>query len=356
MAGLTYRDAGVDIDIANDLVEAIKPLATTTARPGASGSLGGFGALFDLKASGYDDPILVSGTDGVGTKLALAIEAGIHDTVGVDCVAMCVNDVVVQGAEPLFFLDYLTADALDLARDAAIVGGIARGCRAAGCALIGGESAEHPGLHRRGACDLAGFCVGAVERDALLPAPDMEPGDILLGLSSSGVHANGFSLVRKILALRGLDVTGPAPFAPGQTVAGALLEPTRIYVASCLEAIRSGGVKGLAHITGGGLTEHVARILPTRLAARIDAGAWRVPEVFRWLARGREDSAVAPAEMIRTFNCGIGMVLVVAPERADIVARILENHGETVTRIGQLVRAGNGGRVTVGNMADDWPA
>ena len=353
MAGLTYRDAGVDIDAGEALVRAIEPLTKATARPGADGALGGFGALFDLKAAGFEDPILVSGADGVGTKLKLAIETGIHDTVGIDCVAMCANDVVAQGAEPLFFLDYLAAGAMDAHRGAAVVGGIAEGCRRAGCALIGGESAELPGLYADGDYDLAGFCVGAVERGAVLPADGMAEGDVLLGLASSGLHANGFSLARRALAVRGLALDDAAPFAPGTTVGAALLEPTRIYVKSCLAAIAAGGVKGLSHITGGGLAENIPRVLPQGLAARLAAGSWRVPAVFRWLARGHRGSTVAPAEMARTFNCGIGMVLVVARGRAGRLATVLQEHGETVARIGVLEAAGGGRRVVIDG---DWPA
>jgi len=354
MTSLTYKEAGVDIDAGESLVQAIKPMAKATARTGADGALGGFGALFDLKAAGYDDPILVSGTDGVGTKLKLAIDAGIHDTVGIDCVAMCVNDVVVQGAEPLFFLDYLAIGAMDVAKGTAIVGGIAEGCRQAGCALIGGESAELPGLYAEGDYDLAGFCVGAVERDGMLPTPDMAPGDVLLGLASSGVHSNGFSLVRRALSVRGLDLGDDAPFAPGTTVGRALLEPTRIYVKSCLAAIGAGGVKGLSHITGGGLTENIPRVLPDGLAARLEAGSWTVPTVFGWLAGGHQGSGIAAAEMARTFNCGVGMVLVVDRERADHVASVLVDHGETVAKIGELVACEGASQVIIDGLDGGW--
>jgi len=354
MTSLTYKEAGVDIDAGEDLVSAIKPLARATARSGADGALGGFGALFDLKAAGFSDPILVSGTDGVGTKLKLAIDAGIHDTVGIDCVAMCVNDVIVQGAEPLFFLDYLAIGAMDVAKGTAIIGGVAEGCGLAGCALIGGESAELPGLYADGDYDLAGFCVGAVERDTMLPTPDMQAGDVLLGLASSGVHSNGFSLIRRALSLRGESLADDAPFAPGTTIGRALLEPTRIYVKSCLAAIRAGGVKGLSHITGGGLTENIPRVLPDGLAAKLQAGSWQVPSIFGWLARGHQGSTVAAAEMARTFNCGIGMVLVVAADQADHVASVLREHGETVATIGTLVTTYQAPHIEIDDLEGDW--
>ncbi|MBC6440357.1 MAG: phosphoribosylformylglycinamidine cyclo-ligase [Rhodospirillales bacterium] len=354
MTGLTYKAAGVDIDAGESLVEAIKPLAKATSRTGADGALGGFGAFFDLKAAGYDDPILVSGTDGVGTKLKLAIDTGIHNTVGIDCVAMCVNDVVVQGAEPLFFLDYLAIGAMDVAKGAEIIGGVAEGCRQAGCALIGGESAELPGLYAESDYDLAGFCVGAVERGAMLPTPDMADGDVLLGLASDGVHSNGFSLVLRALAVRGMALGDDAPFAPGRTIGEALLDPTRIYVKSCLAAIRAGGVKGLSHITGGGLLENIPRVLTDGLAARLEAGSWKVPAVFGWLARGHQGPGIAAAEMARTFNCGIGMVLIVAADRADHLASVLADHGETVTMIGKLVPAGDRPQVVIDRLDGDW--
>ncbi len=356
MTGLTYKEAGVDIDAGDSLVQAIKPMAQSTARSGADGALGGFGALFDLKAAGFVDPILVSGTDGVGTKLKLAIEANVHDGVGIDCVAMCVNDVIVQGAEPLFFLDYMALGRMDLELGKSLVGGIAEGCRQAGCALIGGESAELPGLYADGDYDLAGFCVGAVEREAMLPTPDMQAGDVLLGLASSGVHSNGFSLVRKALSLRGVSLEDDAMFAPGTTVGRALLEPTRIYVKSCLAAIATGGVKGLSHITGGGLSENIPRVLPAGLAARLDAGSWQVPGIFGWLARGHQGSTIGAAEMARTFNCGIGMVLVVAADEADHVASVLTEHGETVSRIGDLITTQDEPHVQIDGLDGDWLA
>ncbi len=328
---LTYRQAGVDIDAGNALVDRIKPAAAATSRPGVLGGLGGFGALFDLKAAGFRDPILVSTTDGVGTKLKIAIDCGEHRTIGIDLVAMCVNDLVVQGAEPLIFLDYFASSALDVETAARVIEGIAEGCRIAGAALVGGETAEMPGLYRRGDYDLAGFSVGAVERDRTLPR-DVATGDIILGLASSGVHSNGFSLVRRVAEMAGLRWSDPAPFAPATTLGAALLTPTRIYVRSCLAAIReTGAVKALAHITGGGLVENIPRVLPDDLAAEIDLAAIKVPPVFRWIA-----GPVAHAEMLRTFNCGIGMMLVVDPGAAANVRALLEAEGETVTLLGRI--------------------
>lgn len=333
--GLTYADAGVDIDAGNALVERIKPLVKATRRAGSDGMIGGFGGLFDLKAAGFDDPILVAANDGVGTKLKLAIEAGRHETIGIDLVAMCVNDLVVQGAEPLFFLDYLATAKLDPDQAETIIAGIAEGCRMAGCALIGGETAEMPGLYAGGDYDLAGFAVGAAERGNLLPAEDIGRGDILLGLASSGVHSNGFSLVRRIVAMSGLALDAPAPFQPGLSLAEALLEPTRIYVRPLLEAIRAtGAVKAAAHITGGGYGENIPRILPGRCGAEIDLDAIAVPPVFSWLS---QTGNVAPEEMMRTFNCGIGMVLVVDRNEAANVAAMLQSQGETVMAIGRIV-------------------
>ena len=351
MKGLTYEGAGVNLGAANRMVEAIKPLARSTGRPGADGRLGGFGGLFDPGAAGYRDPVLVSGTDGVGTKLRLAIDAGLHGSIGIDCVAMCANDVLVQGAEPLFFLDYLAVGELDAEAGAEILAGVAAGCRLAGCALIGGETAELPGIFAAGDYDLAGFCVGAVERGAILPSRDMKAGDPVLGLASDGVHSNGFSLIRQILAGRGLGLDETAPFDPDRRLCEALLEPTRIYAKSCLAAIRSGAVKGLAHITGGGLVENIPRMLPHGLAARLHAGSWPVHPVFPWLAR----DTVETSEMLRTFNCGIGMVLVVEEARADHVSRVLEDHGETVSCIGALEAADGAAHVIVDHPGD-WPA
>jgi phosphoribosylformylglycinamidine cyclo-ligase len=330
---LTYRDAGVDIDAGAGLVERIKPAAASTDRPGVLGGLGGFGALFDLKAAGFRDPILVAATDGVGTKLKIAIETGDVRTIGIDLVAMCVNDLVVQGAEPLFFLDYYATAALDVAAAGDVVEGIAEGCRRAGAALVGGETAEMPGLYQPGDFDLAGFAVGAAERDAMLPRGVAE-GDVILGLASDGVHSNGFSLVRRIAETQGLSWSDTAPFDGGVSLGAALLTPTRVYVRSCLDAIRTtGAVKALAHITGGGLTENLPRVIPDGASAEIDLSAIRVPPVFRWLA-----DPVEEAEMIRTFNCGIGMAVVVASDAAAEVRAVLERHGESVTEIGRIVQ------------------
>jgi phosphoribosylformylglycinamidine cyclo-ligase len=332
--GLTYRDAGVDIDAGNALVEAIKPLAKATARRGTAAGLGGFGAFFDLKAAGYNDPILVATTDGVGTKLKVAIDAGYHDTVGIDLVAMCVNDLVVQGAEPLLFLDYYATGKLDVSAGTAIIKGIAEGCHQAGCALIGGETAEMPGMYAGGDYDLAGFSVGAVERGQAITGDTVAAGDVILGLASSGVHSNGYSLVRKVVERSGLGYDAPAPFAKGQSLGVALLTPTRIYVKSCLAAIReTGAVKALAHITGGGLLENIPRVLPATLQAQIDAGSWTLPPVFRWLAT---TAGINAHELSRTFNCGIGMILVVAADQAAKVTGVLQQQGETVHRIGQI--------------------
>ena len=347
--GLTYAQAGVDIDAGNAMVEKIKPLVRSTRRPGADGEIGGFGGLFDLKAAGFVDPVLVAANDGVGTKVKVAIESGIHGTVGIDLVAMCVNDLVVQGAEPLFFLDYFATGKLDPDQGAAIVGGIAEGCRQAGCALIGGETAEMPGLYSGGDYDLAGFAVGAAERGQLLPTDDVVEGDILLGIASSGLHSNGFSLVRRIVAQSGLKWTDKAPFAVGQTLGEALLEPTRIYVRSILKAIReTHGIKALAHITGGGFPENIPRVLPKDFAAELDLEEIDVPPVFSWLAKA---GGVAPAEMMRTFNCGIGMVTVVAAGQAAQVAAVLQAAGETVTPIGRIVPRRDAGVIYRGALS-----
>ncbi|MEJ6395183.1 phosphoribosylformylglycinamidine cyclo-ligase [Gymnodinialimonas sp. 2305UL16-5] len=337
---LTYADAGVDIDAGNALVDRIRPAAAATARPGVMAGLGGFGALFDLKAAGYDDPILVAATDGVGTKLKIAIDTGNFDTIGVDLVAMCVNDLVCQGAEPLFFLDYFATGKLEVAAAATIVEGIAKGCADSGCALIGGETAEMPGMYAPGDFDLAGFAVGAMDRGAALPA-EVAAGDVLLGLGSDGVHSNGYSLVRRIVERSGLTWDAPAPFAQ-ESLGAALLAPTRLYVKPALSAIRQGGVHALAHITGGGLTENLPRILPEGLGVDIDLGAWDLPPVFGWLA---EQGQVTQDEMLKTFNAGIGMVLVVDADRADVVAQTLSAAGESVSRIG-AVSVGEGIRYT----------
>ena len=349
--GLTYSDAGVDIDAGNLLVEKIKPAVRSTRRPGADGEIGGFGGLFDLKAAGFSDPILVAANDGVGTKLKIAIDAGKHDTVGIDLVAMCVNDLVVQGAEPLLFLDYFATGKLDPDQGAAIVGGIADGCRQAGCALIGGETAEMPGMYAGGDYDLAGFAVGAAERGKLLPSGDVAEGDVILGLASSGVHSNGYSLVRKIVGISGLAWDAPAPFADGKTLGEALLEPTRIYVKPLLAAIRkTGAIKALAHITGGGFPENIPRVLPKHLAAEIDLSAFAVPSVFSWLA---QTGGVEAKEMLRTFNCGIGMIAVVTAENADTVREALAAEGEQVVTLGRMVARAEGaaGTVYTGTLA-----
>ena len=347
--GLSYAEAGVDIDAGNAMVEKIKPLVRLTRRPGADSEIGGFGGVFDLKAAGFADPVLVAANDGVGTKLRVAIESGRHDTVGIDLVAMCVNDIVVQGAEPLFFLDYFATGKLDPDQGAAIVSGIVKGCRLAGCALIGGETAEMPGMYRNGDYDLAGFAVGAAERGQLLPTDDVVEGDVLLGLASSGVHSNGFSLVRKIVALSRLEWGDPAPFADDATLAEALLEPTRIYVKSILKAIRgTHGVKALAHITGGGFPENIPRVIPKDFAAELDLSSIDVPPVFSWLAA---TGGVREEEMMRTFNCGIGMVAVVSGGQAAQVAAILQEAGETVTPIGRIVPRRDVGVIYRGTIA-----
>ena len=334
--GLTYADAGVDIDAGNALVERIKPAAKRTGRAGTVAGLGGFGALFDLKAAGYADPILVAATDGVGTKLRIAIDTGHVDTIGIDLVAMCVNDLVCQGAEPLFFLDYFATGKLDVDQATRIIEGIAEGCAASGCALVGGETAEMPGMYHGGDFDLAGFAVGAMERGSDLPAGVTE-GDVLLGLGSNGVHSNGYSFVRKVVELSGLTWESPSPFGGG-TLGAALLAPTRLYVKQALAAVRAGGVHALAHITGGGLTENLPRVLPEGLGATIDLDAWALPPVFGWLA-GTAD--MAEAELLKTFNCGIGLIVVAAADRAAALKAVLEAEGETVTVIGE-VGAGHG--------------
>jgi phosphoribosylformylglycinamidine cyclo-ligase len=347
-SGLDYRSAGVDIQAGDALVEAIKPLAKATARVGVMGGLGGFGALFDLKAAGFTDPILVSTTDGVGTKLKIAIEAGLHDTVGIDLVAMCVNDLVVQGAEPLVFLDYFATGALSVEQARTVIGGIADGCRQAGCALVGGETAEMPGMYAAGDYDLAGFSVGAAERSKLLPR-QVTAGDAILGLASTGIHSNGFSLVRRVVASSGLSWTDPAPFAAGQTLAQALLTPTRIYVLSVLALHRAGLLKAAAHITGGGLPGNLPRVLPDGMAAALTT-TWPVPPVFAWLAR---TGGIDPREMLRVFNCGVGMALVVSDPDAAI--NLLRQHGEQVDLIG-VIRATDGPATVQIDPPAGWPA
>ena len=329
--GITYSDAGVDIDAGNALVERIKPAAKRTNRAGVMAGLGGFGGLFDLKAAGYDDPVLVAATDGVGTKLRIAIDTGNVDGVGIDLVAMCVNDLICQGAEPLFFLDYFATGKLELDQAARIIEGIAEGCARSNCALIGGETAEMPGMYPRGDFDLAGFSVGAMERGTELPK-DIAEGDVLLGLASDGVHSNGYSLVRAIVDMSGLSWEDACPWAEG-TLGAALLTPTRLYVRSVLAALNAGGIHGLAHITGGGLTENLPRVLPEGLCAEVDLGAWELPPVFRWLTA---TGGMAEAELLKTFNAGIGMVLVVSAEGKDAVSAALSEAGETLYDLGRI--------------------
>lgn len=332
--GLTYAGAGVDIDAGDALIDRIKPYAKATRRPGADAALGGFGGAFDLKAAGYNDPILISGTDGVGTKLRIAIDTGKLETVGIDLVAMCVNDVLAQGAEPLFFLDYFATGKLETHKAAEVIKGIASGCKLAGCALIGGETAEMPGMYEGDDFDLAGFVVGAVERDAVMPHLDqMKAGDTLIAVASSGPHSNGYSLIRKVVERSGLGWNEAAPFAKGKTLAEALLEPTRIYIQSLLPIIKAGNIKGLAHITGGGLTENTPRMLPSHLKADIDFASFDRPAVFKWL---QETGGIAEAELRRAFNCGVGLVLAVEPSKASGVLTALNAAGETAWVIGVL--------------------
>ena len=348
--GLTYAQAGVDIDAGNRMVELIKPLVRATARAGADAEIGGFGGLFDLKRLGMTDPILVAATDGVGTKVKIAIETGRHDTIGIDLVAMSVNDLVVQGAEPLFFLDYYACGKLEPEIGAAVVAGISIGCRQAGCALIGGETAEMPGLYQGDDYDLAGFAVGAAERGALLPRGDIADGDVIIGLASSGVHSNGYSLVRKVVGKTGLNWSAPAPFAADQTLGEAILTPTRIYVKSCLAAIRATkAVKGLAHITGGGFPDNIPRVLPEGLGARIDLARVPVLPVFKWLA---SEGNIAQDEMLRTFNCGIGMIVIAAPKDAAAVTQAFTQAGEQAVSIGSVVRAAGQARVVYDGKLD----
>ena len=341
--GLTYADAGVDIDAGNRLVDLIKPMVRATARAGADAEIGGFGGLFDLKAAGFTDPVLVAATDGVGTKVKIAIESGYHQGIGIDLVAMSVNDLVVQGAEPLFFLDYFACGKLDPEAAAMIVAGVAEGCRESGCALIGGETAEMPGLYKDGDYDLAGFAVGAAERGTLLPTRDIEAGDVVIGMASSGVHSNGFSLVRKIVEKTGLAWTEQAPFLPFMTLGAALLTPTRLYVKSCLRAVReTGGVKGFAHITGGGFTDNIPRVLPKDLGVHIDLTALTVLPVFKWLAA---EGNIAELELLRTFNCGVGMIAIVKPDAVPQVLEILREGGETVSVLGEVIATDGDERV-----------
>ncbi len=348
-SGLTYAQAGVDIDAGNRLVDLIRPAVRATRRRGADGEIGGFGGVFDIKAAGFSDPLLVAANDGVGTKVKIAIESGLHDTIGVDLVARCVNDLVVQGAEPLFFLDYYATGKLEPEAAAAVVRGIAQGCTDAGCALLGGETAEMPGLYAAGDYDLAGFAVGAVERSQLLPRP-VRVGDILLGLPSSGVHSNGYSLVRRVVERAGLKWDAPAPFQPDRSLAAALLEPTRIYVKPLLAALRATRhIAALAHITGGGFPDNLPRVLPKGLAAALDVSTFEVPPVFSWLAMA---GGVAEAEMLRTFNCGIGMVVVASREGVEDVEAALREAGERPLRIGELIEAASDQHrvVTIGRL------
>jgi phosphoribosylformylglycinamidine cyclo-ligase len=354
---LTYADAGVSIDAGNALVRAIGPLARSTARPGANAELGGFGGFFDLKAAGYTDPLLVAANDGVGTKLKLAIETKRHDGVGIDLVAMCANDLIVQGAEPLFFLDYYATGKLDNDLATAVVASIAEGCRQAGSALIGGETAEMPGMYSAGDYDLAGFCVGAVERDKVLTGSGIAPGDVILGLASSGVHSNGFSLVRRIIEQEGWNLQQSFPDLGSRSLAAVLLEPTRIYVRSLLPLVQERRIKGLAHITGGGLIENIPRVMPVNCHAMIDVGRWDLPPVFGLLQQG---GRIAPEEMARTFNCGIGMAVVVAPDEAVQVSAALEAAGETILEIGRIEQGQRGctvrGSAGTWNSDGDWSA
>jgi phosphoribosylformylglycinamidine cyclo-ligase len=335
--GLTYAEAGVDIDAGNRMVELIKPLVRATRRPGADAEIGGFGGLFDLKRTGFKDPVLVAATDGVGTKLKIAIDTGRHDTIGIDLVAMSVNDLVVQGAEPLFFLDYFACGKLAPETGALIVKGVAAGCKEANCALIGGETAEMPGLYRDGDYDLAGFAVGAAERDALLPRGDIGAGDVVLGLASSGIHSNGYSLARRVVEMSGLGWDAPAPFDKSKTLGEALLTPTRIYVKSCLAALReTKALKGLAHITGGGFPDNIPRVLPDGAGVALDLARVPVKPVFKWLAK---TGGIDEPEMLRTFNCGIGMIAIVDAGGADAITDVLTRNGETVVRLGQVTAA-----------------
>jgi phosphoribosylformylglycinamidine cyclo-ligase len=333
---LTYKDSGVDIDAGEELVSRIGPAAKSTRRPGADADLGGFGGLFDLKAAGFKDPIIVASTDGVGTKLKIAIETRLFDGIGQDLVAMCVNDIVVQGAEPLFFLDYYASGKLDVDAAATVIEGIARACKESGCALIGGETAEMPGLYAKGDFDLAGFSVGAVERGHILPKlADMREGDVVIGVASSGVHSNGYSLVRRVVEQSGLPYDAPSPFSKDETLGKALIKPTTLYVKSALAAIRSGHVKGLAHITGGGITENLPRCLPEGLNAEINLDCWTPPPVFSWLAKS---AGIEPLEMLRTFNCGIGLIAVTDVKTSGHVIDAFQESGNKAMRIGHLVR------------------
>lgn len=348
----TYKQAGVDIDAGEALVENIKPLAASTRRPGADADLGGFGGLFDLKSAGFKDPILVAANDGVGTKLKVAIDANKHDSVGIDLVAMCVNDLVVQGAEPLLFLDYMATGKLEVEQMTDVVAGIAEGCRQAGCALIGGETAEMPGMYQGADYDLAGFAVGAAERGTLLDGSKVQVGDVILGLASSGPHSNGYSLIRRLVSGEGHSYEDKAPFADcslGET----LLAPTKIYVKSCLAAVKAGYVKGLAHITGGGFLENIPRVMPEDTVAEIDSSTWKLPPVFKWL---QTQGNISTKEMARTFNCGIGMAVIVDPSHADEAEKLLSEAGETVHRIGEITSGSGKPSCRVSGAAGTWGA
>ena len=348
--GLTYGEAGVDIDAGNRMVDLIKPLVRATARPGADAEIGGFGGLFDLARAGFKDPVLVAATDGVGTKVKIAIDTGRHETIGIDLVAMSVNDLVVQGAEPLFFLDYFACSRLDPEVGAKVVAGIAEGCRLSGCALIGGETAEMPGLYQSGDYDLAGFAVGAAERGTILPRSDIAAGDIVIGLASSGIHSNGFSLARKVVERSGLSWDAPAPFDSSRSLGEAMIVPTRLYVKSCLAAIRkTGAVKALAHITGGGFPDNIPRALPKTLGVHLDLSKVNVLPVFKWMAQTGD---IAEQEMLRTFNCGIGMIAIVAPSEAEAVMATLAEHGESVVQLGEVVAAQGEERVSYSGTLD----
>ncbi len=347
----TYAKAGVSIDAGNALVRAIAPLAKATRRAGADADLGGFGGFFDLKAAGFNDPLLVAANDGVGTKLKLAIDSGRHDGVGIDLVAMCVNDLIVQGAEPLFFLDYYATGKLDIDVARAVVAGIAEGCKQSGCALIGGETAEMPGMYSDDDYDLAGFCVGAVERGDVLTADKIADGDVLLGLASSGIHSNGFSLVRRLAADKGWNLDRPALFDQNIKLIDALMAPTKIYVKSLLPLVRNGKIHAMAHITGGGLLENIPRVLPDNLHAHVDADSWQQPRLMAFLqAQGN----IEPEEMARTFNCGVGMVIAVAEQDVASVTADLEAAGEIVYRIGHIAAGTKG--CTVSGSAETWSA
>lgn len=348
--GLTYGEAGVDIDAGNRMVDLIKPLVRATARPGADAEIGGFGGLFDLARTGFKDPVLVAATDGVGTKVKIAIDTGRHETIGIDLVAMSVNDLVVQGAEPLFFLDYFACSKLDPDVGAQVVAGIAEGCRLSGCALIGGETAEMPGLYQSGDYDLAGFAVGAAERGTILPRGDIVAGDAVIGLASSGIHSNGFSLARKVVERSGLGWDAPAPFDPSRSLGEAMIVPTRLYVKSCLAAIRkTGAVKALAHITGGGFPDNIPRALPKSLGVHLDLSKVNVLPVFKWMAQTGD---IAEQEMLRTFNCGIGMIAIVAPSEVNAVMATLTEHGESVVQLGEVIPAQGDERVTYSGTLD----